>query len=392
MLTLTFPGSSSQSTSNILNSTKYPKENRPEHLQDDEVFNSLTIGEVTLQLAMWSQTRATQEATAQKAKKREKKDFKTNTMIKMVKIEAGEDDATTTFHPQRYSMRPPVSGISKIWKTYPTHWPEVYYSVDLSDVGLDNVFGQKQLEMLHDRRSPIKVKMFISANGNIGRGGYKSMTLKTQEDGSTNVQNKDDWLSLSSVNEIEQGVDNLVAAYICFWEGDRSMATLRLVMTKHMSFACISNTSTRLRLLEAFVDKVLEINQRKAIQTDVPLTFLEVDRMAEDFIKNVTTHVRDQTNGHINPQNGSSGGKQGGNGRKNTGNTPDPEEQVKRMLEGKTVKGKKFCIEYQLKDSKGNHKCRDRKCRLAHACGFCDKFTKEPCGRNHSKFEHFSQS
>ena len=212
----------------LKNSDKYPKNKRPEHLQDDDVFDSLTIGEVTLQLSMWSQTLATREATAQNEKKAsEKKDHKTNTSVKTVKIEAGEDDATSIFHPQHYSMRPPVSGMGKIWESYPTHWPEVYYSTDLSDVGLDNVLGQKQLELLHDRRSKIEIKMFAPSNANIGRGGFKMMSLKAQEDGSTDIANKEDWLSLVSVNELMLSLYNLVAAWSCFWEGDRSMVMLR---------------------------------------------------------------------------------------------------------------------------------------------------------------------
>ena len=350
---------------------------------------------------MWSQTRATQEATALKAKKGEKKEFKTNSKIKKIKLEAGEDDATMIFHPQRYSLRPPVSGITKVWPSYPTHWPEVYYSVDLSDVGLDNVFGQKQLELLHDRRSKIEVKMFASANAHIGRGGFKTMTLKTQEDGSTDIQNKDDWLSLASVNELEMALDNLVTAWACFWEGDRSMVTLRRVVTKNKSFASISNTSTRLRLLETFINKVLEINQRKAIQSDVPMTFLEVDKMALDYKQNVSEYVREPASSPAiqeQQQRGSGGGRggkggQGGRNQDSRGvNKDSGEEQTRRILEGHTVRGKKFCIDFQQKDNNGDPKCRDKKCSKAHMCGFVDKFTRKPCGMSHAKFEHHART
>ena len=147
-------GESSQSRGSFripfLNSSKFSKEMRPPHLQDDEIFNALLLEEVTSQLSSWSQTRATQEATAVKVKKQEKSGNKTNTKIKQVTIKEGIDDATTMLHPQRYSLRPCVSGQGKIWESYPTHWPEVYYSINLSEVGLENQFGHKQLELLHD--------------------------------------------------------------------------------------------------------------------------------------------------------------------------------------------------------------------------------------------------
>ena len=127
------------------NSTKFPKEMRPEHLQDDEIFDTLFLESVTSQMALWSQTRAYQEATELKRKKAERTGNKSNTNVKSVLVKEGLDDATNIFHPQRYALRPSVVGQEKIWGSYPTHWPEVYYSVNLTDVGLENQFGQKQI-------------------------------------------------------------------------------------------------------------------------------------------------------------------------------------------------------------------------------------------------------
>ena len=54
------------------NSAKFPKDMRPPHLQDDEVFDSLSIDAMTNQIALWQQTQATKEATALMQKKGEK--------------------------------------------------------------------------------------------------------------------------------------------------------------------------------------------------------------------------------------------------------------------------------------------------------------------------------
>ena len=119
------------------------------HLQDDEIFDALSLESVTSQLALWSQTKATQEATALKLRKANKDENEGNTTIKAVKILEGLDDATEIFHPQRYHLRPPVCGQDKIWSGYPTHWPEIYYSVNLNDVGLENQLGHKVIKLLH---------------------------------------------------------------------------------------------------------------------------------------------------------------------------------------------------------------------------------------------------
>ena len=96
------------------NSSKFPKNMRPDHLQDDDIFDALSIESVTNQLAIWSQTKATQEATAMRAKKAEKSGTKANTAVKPVTIDGGVHDATTSFHPQQYAMRPSVCGQGKV--------------------------------------------------------------------------------------------------------------------------------------------------------------------------------------------------------------------------------------------------------------------------------------
>ena len=109
------------------NSSKYPKEARPPHLQDAKIFDSLSLEAVTNQLSAWAQTKATQEATAFKQRKMDKSGNKENTPVKPVKVLEGVDDTTYQFHPQIYSLRPPVGGPVKVWEHYPTHWPEVFY-------------------------------------------------------------------------------------------------------------------------------------------------------------------------------------------------------------------------------------------------------------------------
>ena len=71
------------------NSAKFPKDIRSLHLQDGELFDALSLESVTNQMAIWSQTKATQEATALKAKKNDETGNKENTQIKIVKVQEG---------------------------------------------------------------------------------------------------------------------------------------------------------------------------------------------------------------------------------------------------------------------------------------------------------------
>ena len=164
--------------------------------------------------------------------------------------------------------------------------------MDLAEAGLENEFGHKQIELLHDRRSKIEVKFFAPANANFGRAGPQTTNLKPLANGTTDVVTKDEWINCVTVNELMMALDNLVACWACFWEGDRSLVTLRRVVTKMKEFGMIANPKDRLRLLEQFINKCLEINARKAVQKEIPLTYKEMHDIAKDYVENVNDYVR----------------------------------------------------------------------------------------------------
>lgn len=201
---------------------------------------------------------------------------------------------------------------------------------------------------------------------------------------------KDDWLSVSTLNELMMALDNLVAAWACFWEGDRSMVILRRVVTKTREFSSISNMATRLRLLESFNNKVLEINQRKAIQTEIPLTYKESYDLAKEYMENVTDYVRTDTEDKKPNYSGGNGGNNGGRGAQGVKKTPveRAREYLVKSLVGQKRGGKDYCVEYNLRDHKGDPMCKDRRCKDTHSCGFIARGSSQPCGKSHTKYEH----
>ena len=71
-----------------------------------------------------------QKANKLKEAKAEKRtNMKKNTAIKVMKVEEGEDDATSKLHPQHFLFRPPVVGLDKVWNLYRKDWEEKYYFV-----------------------------------------------------------------------------------------------------------------------------------------------------------------------------------------------------------------------------------------------------------------------
>ena len=87
---------------NFLNSDKWSKDLRPPHLEDDEVFNTLSVEVAANNIMQWMTTKAMIASNDIKEKRsrsmlgREKPDEK----IKPIKIEAGLDDAESSFKTQ----------------------------------------------------------------------------------------------------------------------------------------------------------------------------------------------------------------------------------------------------------------------------------------------------
>lgn len=372
------------------NSKMFPKEARPPYLQDDDYFDSFRP-EIALQAIMaWGQTLAVQKANTLKETKAEKSsNVRTNTKVKVVNVKEGQDDATTLFHPQRF-LRPPVVAVEKYWGLYPKAWEEKYYSVYLEDVGLQNELGQRQIELLHDRRSAIKIKMFAPSNVNVGRSGTKTTNVRSCEDGSADLVSKDEWTKLASLSDLELALDNLVAAWAVFWPGDHSLVTLRRVVSKTKSFSAVSNSDTRMKLLEVFINQVLEVNQRKASQDEVPMTYKEVMDLAKDKIENVNDYFPTGTGNSFNPPvQRRAGGDWKKDKDKKENSAKDIKERMKMFIKGHKVNGRDYCLDYNIKGEGGKSGCQDRGCKLAHNCAYVPRGESKPCGGRHAKPNHF---
>ena len=281
----------------IVNSEKFPKEVRPPHLQDDEIVDAMDLNIVAQQVMKWSEIQVMKEANEIKAKKNDKNSMKKNTEIKTVKVEEGEDNATTKFHSQRFCMRTPVVAPNKYWHLYPTEWKEIYYSVHLEHVGLENTLGQKQILLLHNRTNDLKVHMFSQVNAVIGKEKL-STNINFLKDGTADIKSQEDWAALASVGEVTMALDNLMAGWSVFWPGEQSMVTLRRVVSRQREFAAVSDVKKRKKLLEAFINKMLEINSKKAAQGDVPLTYKEILEQSKEYLEMPSDFIQIDSNDH----------------------------------------------------------------------------------------------
>jgi hypothetical protein len=366
---------------NFLNSDKWSKELRPPHLEDDEVFNTLSVEVAANNIMQWMTTKAMIASNDIKEKRsrsmlgREKPDEK----IKPIKIEAGLDDAESSLHKQRFSFRTPLKEPHEYWHLVPIKWQEVNKSIHLDHVGLDNICSPRTIELLHDRSSPLEIKMFMTMNINVGRAGIaRKQNLRTLEDGTTEVVCADDWLSPTNINQLLEALDNMVAVWVIMWPGEWSMVALRRAVTKHLAFGDITNPDLRKRMLEGLINEILSSNASLAARGKPPMVFEKIDKLATRYLDNKKhfekTFKIEQTKVSDTPKD-----------QKNKKQTLREEVIFlkKKIGSKKTATGKDICIYYNT--SQG---CKSTVCRYEHACCWVKENGKDLCGGSHKKADH----
>ena len=367
----------------FLNSEKWSKEMRPPHLEDDEVFNSLSVEAAANHIMQWMTTKTMMTSNELKEKRsrsmmgREKPDED----IKKRKIEAGDDDAISILHKQRFSFRTPLKEPKEYWHLVPLKWPEVNKSIYLESIGMDNICSPKTIELLHDRSSPLEIKMFMTINISVGRAGMaRKQNLRTLEDGTTEVVCADDWLSPTNINQIIEALDNMVAIWTLMWPGEWSMVTLRRAVTKHLAFGEISNPDLRKRMLESLMNEVLSSNASLAARGKPPMEFDKIDKLATRYLDN-KKHF--EKTFKIEPGNV----EVPRDPKKQKSKALVVREEVKELKKSvgnrKTISGKEICFWFNT--SKG---CRSTVCRFEHGCCAVKEGGKDLCGGNHKKSEH----
>ena len=367
----------------FLNSSKWGKEIRPPFLQDDDVFNKLSLESAANQIMQWMTTKAMITANELKEKKASNAGGKekADEIIKVVAIESGEDDATTKLHAQRFMFRTPLKDPKDYWSLYPRKWTEINKSVFLEHVGLETIISPRTLELLHDRASVIEIKMFLTINVSIGRAGSsKKQNLRTLEDGSTELVCSDDWLTPTSVNQLLEALDNLAAVWVVMWPGEWSVATLRRVVTLHQAFGDINVPELRKRLLESFLNDVLKKNSSNAARKKLPMDFEKVNNLAKHYLENKRNYERAF---NLDTKKKDFTQKENGSGGEPTSLFKQVQELKKRIGGLKLSGGKMVCVYYNTRNG-----CKSRACNYEHACAYVKKGGKELCGGKHKKAEH----
>ena len=344
------------------------------------MFNVMSVEAAAHSIMSWMTTKTMMETNKLKESKsraiggREKPDEE----IKPIDIESGKDDANKNLHKQRFCFRTPLQEPKEYWNLVPLKWKEITKSIYLEHVGLDNILSPRTIELLHDRSSPLEIKMFLTINISVGRSGTaRKQNLRTLEDGTTEVVHADDWLSPTTINQLVEAVDNLMAAWTVMWPGEWSVVALRKVVTKRLAFGEIENADLRKRMLESFINEVLSNNASFASRGKPPMMFEKIDRLADKFLDN-KKHYEKQFKTEQSSKEPDSDTPKSKNLKYNE------VRDLRKSLKGlKTSSGKDPCLFFNT-----TFGCNSENCRFAHSCCALRDGGKGLCEGKHKKTEH----
>jgi hypothetical protein len=133
----------------------WPKEDRPEELQNDEIINTMAMDTVLALKRCWDE----------KQKKDEKGNdsFKKDADPPAKKFEAANDNSKDILHPARWE-RSPILEPKAYWFKVPIRRQHMYRRLALEHIGAANLISEHTIVRAHDRSAAMEIKMFFSCN------------------------------------------------------------------------------------------------------------------------------------------------------------------------------------------------------------------------------------
>ena len=135
--------------------------------------------------------------------------------IKMITVQAGEDNATNVLHLQCFHFRTPLSKPESYWESYPVKWPEINKKIQLAHVGLDHIISANTKEIVHDRSdTSINIKKLSPINVMIGRDGDAKSSKVKQDLNDVQIETTDSWTELTTIAKLDEALDNLTRLWL----------------------------------------------------------------------------------------------------------------------------------------------------------------------------------
>ena len=206
---------------------------------------------------------------------------KNDDKLSTLRFSEAKDDRRKRIHPASL-LRMPVTEPSTWYSMVPVKRDEIYRNIPLKPTGSAHTVCAKSVELLHNRTSYITLKMFLTENLNVGTKAMKELR-RLEDDGMTTTLELD-WVSATTINQIQEAVVNFGVVLQALWPLDTTAWAFIRLMTKYKWIAGVDVMTTRTKIITSVFNRIVQENASTAANEGHPMYFSEMEDLLKDSL------------------------------------------------------------------------------------------------------------
>ena len=208
-------------------------------------------------------------------------------------VPAANDDRQTVLHPSRF-FPASLSPVEDWWRQTPNKHDITVSAIQLRHLGIEHMVSPKTIEMCHDRRATLTIKMFCRVNASVQ--DKPAVTKQVLGQGSVNpgTITDYDWKPVSKSTQIVDGLLTYIGIMSQLFPWDYGPTNILRIVNYWQFFAFRQND--QVKVLKEAVNGMLARNAQLAGENRPPMTFTQLDEWVPRLLRSLgggTCHLPD---------------------------------------------------------------------------------------------------
>jgi hypothetical protein len=294
----------------------WPVEQRPPFLRHRATVNSHTMKELMAMEKLY-------RGQAWKMGKADRL-FTKDSGLPMTKVKGGKDDRATRFHESSF-FRLPIVEPEEYYEEVPVSREPVYRHIPLKHCGAENAVNELVVVRMHDRGTPVTLKMFHGKNY-AKRPGTEAVTL----DGG--------WEAPLKMRFIQEALNNHAVVSRSLWPMDQTPDVIQRVLIRNYWGGIGETDAMKATLITDFFGDLMTENASRATKRKEPADHRRAKELWTEVCEKHGVAVGG-TSGVQTKAAGGSGGVGGGSGGGGNGGNAGKQKQQTKQWDGKGATG-----------------------------------------------------
>ena len=164
----------------------------------------------------------------------------------------------------------------------PIKQEEIFRNLPLKASGSVHTVSAKSIEALHNRTSFITLKMFLTENLNVSTKAMKE-TRRIEDDGMCTTMELD-WLTATSVTQLQEAVVNYGVCLQALWPYDTTAWAFMRLMTKYRWLSNVDQTAVKIKIIVNVFNRIVQKNGSNAANEGHPMYFSDMEELLKDSL------------------------------------------------------------------------------------------------------------